>query len=222
MSSLDVAAPVVAGATARTLSMFCVTPIEVLRVRIQAMRESSVGMSNLGAFDWGQGRSPLQKARALWSGFGATVHPTPTTNRSAIPCLGCQRCAIHGRLLGVDGTDQVTHNFIKISDAAVLCRKGLSRGSDEGVSDLLFANSAAGFSAGIVASVLTHPMDVVKTRIQIAQRSGSVPKFANVSRQIYSTEGIRGLFAGVTPRTLRIGPSCAIVISTYELLKRIL
>lgn len=75
MSSLGIAAPVVAGMSARTFSMFCVTPIEVLRVRMQSVRNSGggSGLPNLNTFEWGQGQGILQRARALWRGFGATV-----------------------------------------------------------------------------------------------------------------------------------------------------
>lgn len=195
MSSLGAAAPVVAGMTARTFSMFCVTPIEVLRVRMQSVRRSSPDngyrITNLNSFDWGQGQGLLRRARALWSGFGATiVRDVPFT-------------AVYWGLMEP-------------------IRKRLLAETDQTLTDLVFANTVAGFSAGIFASVVTQPMDVVKTRTQIAQKSGAPPNFLHLYKDIYKAEGIRGLFSGVGPRTLRIGPSCALVISTYELLKQIL
>ena len=73
------AAPVVAGMIARTISMFCVAPIEVVRIRLQAIRPSASGsrslLSDLKSFDWGQGKGLLYKTRTLWRGFGATVSP---------------------------------------------------------------------------------------------------------------------------------------------------
>lgn len=107
--------------------------------------------------------------------------------------------------------------------SSMVCRKRLLPDpSQRTLTDLLFANTMAGFSGGIIASVVTQPMDVVKTRTQIAQRSGTTSSFIHLYKHIYKTEGPRGLFAGVGPRTLRIGPSCALVISTYELLKQTL
>jgi len=196
MSSLGAAAPVVAGTTARTFSMFCVTPIEVLRVRMQSVRnvgtDNGYRISNLHSFDWGQGQGLLQRARALWRGFGATVvRDVPFT-------------AVYWGLM-----EPIRKRLLPDADSRTL-------------TDLVLANTVAGFSAGIFASVVTQPMDVVKTRTQIAQKSGAPIRFLHLYSDIYKAEGIRGLFAGVGPRTLRIGPSCALVISTYELLKRIL
>lgn len=38
---------------------------------------------------------------------------------------------------------------------------------------------------------------------------------------IFKEEGIRGLFVGGFPRTLKVAPACAIMISSYEVGKKI-
>jgi solute carrier family 25 protein 39/40 len=109
---------------------------------------------------------------------------------------------------------------------------------------------ASGFIAGGLAAAATTPFDVAKTRMQIAQApppaapfpaadpcaacgaapgggaAGSAmarrPGVAAVMREVYATEGVRGLFVGVRPRAYRAAPACAIVVSCYELLKRAL
>lgn len=40
-----------------------------------------------------------------------------------------------------------------------------------------------------------------------------------VFKDVYQTQGMRGFFAGVGPRAIRAAPACAIVITSYELLK---
>lgn len=37
-----------------------------------------------------------------------------------------------------------------------------------------------------------------------------------VFREIYSQYGVRGLFAGTTPRLIKVAPACAIMISSFE------
>jgi solute carrier family 25 protein 39/40 len=114
-----------------------------------------------------------------------------------------------------------------------------------GRSEILAANMASGFIAGGLAAAATTPFDVAKTRMQIAASPppppgpepcaacgaapGAAPPppprrpgVAAVMREVYATEGARGLFAGVKPRAYRAAPACAIVVSVYELLKRAL
>jgi len=81
---------------------------------------------------------------------------------------------------------------------------------------------AAGAAAGTTAAFVTTPFDVVKTKKQVRQlSSGPVPpgdgRTVSILRGIWAAEGLRGLFAGVGPRCARIAPSCAIMISSYEM-----
>lgn len=88
----------------------------------------------------------------------------------------------------------------------------------------------AGASSGAVASILTMPFDVGKTRRQtfvepgkttgtkvLAPEERSMPKFL---WHIFKTEGMAGLWRGWIPRTLKVAPACAIMISCYEVGKR--
>lgn len=38
----------------------------------------------------------------------------------------------------------------------------------------------------------------------------------SVLRTIYTKNGIRGMFAGVIPRVIKVAPACAIMVSTFE------
>jgi solute carrier family 25 protein 39/40 len=38
-----------------------------------------------------------------------------------------------------------------------------------------------------------------------------------ILKQIYKQQGVAGLFRGISPRVAKIGPSCAIMISSYEM-----
>ncbi|KAI7898683.1 mitochondrial carrier domain-containing protein [Cokeromyces recurvatus] len=77
----------------------------------------------------------------------------------------------------------------------------------------------SGALSGMFAATITTPFDVAKTRRQVdAGREKPLLKDSRVPgilKQIYRQEGIRGLFSGLTPRVAKIGPSCAIMISSY-------
>lgn len=73
---------------------------------------------------------------------------------------------------------------------------------------------------------MTAPFDVVKTHRQIefgekvlyAEKPVSLPKigtFAILSK-IFHENGLRGIFAGVIPRVVKVAPACAIMITSFE------
>jgi len=91
-----------------------------------------------------------------------------------------------------------------------------------------YVNFACGAIAGSVAAVITLPFDVVKTHRQIElgqhllnhhksnQYKGHNFSTFKIIKSIYAKRGIGGLFAGLSPRVIKVAPACAIMISTYE------
>jgi solute carrier family 25 protein 39/40 len=72
---------------------------------------------------------------------------------------------------------------------------------------------AAGLSSGVVAALITTPQDLAKTRRQLIPGGASI--WATLVG-VYREGGVRAVFAGATMRCARVGPSCAIMISSYE------
>ena len=79
-----------------------------------------------------------------------------------------------------------------------------------------------------MASTVTLPMDVIKTRRQIEfgeksilkVKPGQTQSTLATAREIVASQGARGLFVGLSPRILKVAPACAIMISSYEWCKR--
>ena len=80
---------------------------------------------------------------------------------------------------------------------------------------LLSTSLIGGTLSGLVASIVTHPADVVKTLQQVDKRPASM---LGTLSAILKSNGISGLFAGLGPRLLRIGPSCGIMIASKKFL----
>ena len=79
----------------------------------------------------------------------------------------------------------------------------------------------AGAVAGSVASTVTLPMDVIKTRLQIELgETGVKMSSLQMASEILETQGLKGFYAGIIPRLLKVAPACAIMISSYEFCKR--
>jgi len=90
-----------------------------------------------------------------------------------------------------------------------------------------FANITAGFLAGVVATAITHPTDVIKTKLQLpiqnltdngktlSKRPGLVQMFTIIKEN----EGIRGLYKGFLPRLIRRPLLTALTWAIYEEMK---
>ncbi|RCI03143.1 hypothetical protein CU098_003456 [Rhizopus stolonifer] len=98
------------------------------------------------------------------------------------------------------------------------CKRHLELNYDFGELNVAFLSGAL---SGMFAAVITTPFDVAKTRRQVDAGKGKSTlvdsKVPGILKQIYTQEGFRGLFRGITPRMAKIGPSCAIMISSYEM-----
>jgi len=73
---------------------------------------------------------------------------------------------------------------------------------------------SCGVMAGFLASLVTQPADVIKTRLQISTQTNK--NIAGVIRQIYSQQGMAGFTAGLVPRSLRRTLMAALAWTVYE------
>ncbi|KAJ1459126.1 mitochondrial carrier domain-containing protein [Pelagophyceae sp. CCMP2097] len=70
-----------------------------------------------------------------------------------------------------------------------------------------------GLAAGVICTVATHPLDVVRTRLQCGEIS--VP-LALVGRMLLHESGWRGLFFGIAPRIGAVVPRSILQALVYE------
>ena len=112
--------------------------------------------------------------------------------------------------------------------------------------DSFLVNFGSGAVAGSFASTVTLPFDVIKTIKQIemgekdimavkpgttrsyhpvpvnkvsSSLSGRSRSNLTIAKELIREQGVRGLFAGIIPRLLKVAPACAIMISSYEFCK---
>lgn len=92
----------------------------------------------------------------------------------------------------------------------------------------LVHNFLFGSIAGSFAAFVTTPFDIVKTLRQINLTENEIiqspPSKSQTTRlmlnKLLITKGYRALFTGLAPRLIKVAPSCAIMISSFELGKR--
>ena len=134
--------------------------------------------------------------------FGATYFPSLEASRSALSNSTC---------LGRWGS-----------------RYHVKRGDRPPVAIMALKAFVGGMVAGSMATVLTTPFDVVKTRrMTDGPPAGGRPRrgvtmFGHM-RRIIEEEGLRaGLWRGNWARMMKVAPGSAIMISSYESGKRLL
>lgn len=97
-----------------------------------------------------------------------------------------------------------------------------------------FTQVVSGVTAAVVAATTTQPLDVVKTRVQVASIAPVMPSpnmsqiqlqqkitYANVARELYSSAGVKGFFKGTFPRIASMSLWGTVLSSAYEILRHV-
>ena len=96
-------------------------------------------------------------------------------------------------------------------------RRLRGEGSKGGADVTAWESAAAGCVSGGVAAGATTPLDVVKTRIMLAEgRAGREVRVVGIMKDLVKHEGWRGLFAGLGPRVTWISVGGAVFLGSYQ------
>eukprot|EP00211_Chloroparvula_japonica_P014060 CAMPEP_0119150134 /NCGR_PEP_ID=MMETSP1310-20130426/44331_1 /TAXON_ID=464262 /ORGANISM="Genus nov. species nov., Strain RCC2339" /LENGTH=247 /DNA_ID=CAMNT_0007142285 /DNA_START=9 /DNA_END=752 /DNA_ORIENTATION=+ len=164
-----------AAAASSAGGQFLSNPMDVLKVRLQ-----SDGQRRL------RGQEPLY--RGVVHAFQMTMREGPKTF-----FRGCVPASLRSAVVG--GTGLACYDQAK---DVVTARFGLSRGS------IVTHIACAGIS-GVVTSLVSTPLDVVKVRMMASRKSGQAG-MTSVIRGIIATEGPLALMKGFAPTYTRLGP----------------
>lgn len=213
----DAYAPLVAGSAARVGAAIVVSPIEMFRTRMQASHPATATPTGVFRDTMTDVREMVKTDgyRALWRGLSLTLwRDVPF---SAFYWWGYE----FGR--------EKLHDIREQRRGSDPTSRPRSRSQSELDHRTVLADSfIAGASAGAIAAFATTPFDVGKTRQQTVVhaniKSGQIrPEDKIMPRflwHIFKTEGMAGLFKGWAARCLKVAPACAIMISSYEVGKK--
>eukprot|EP00897_Mesotaenium_endlicherianum_P003920 jgi/Mesen1/3556/ME000199S02713 len=82
------------------------------------------------------------------------------------------------------------------------------------------SNAVAGGLAGAFVSICLHPIDTVKTLVQVDRGRGR--QLAHVVKTLMTEKGVRGFYGGIGSNLATAAPISAIYASTYEAVKEAL
>lgn len=190
----DRVGPTVGGVIARTACVTALSPLEMFKTRAQA---NVGGPSALQAFRQLMNHDGL-KFIELWRGAGATL------------------------LRDIPFSAVYWTTYERGKKLIARCDKKIEE-RPKSVTKFLYPFVAGGAAAAL-SCLLTHPFDVVKTRVQGSdgfykcsfghiKQDGLSHRMVN---RIIHDEGIMGLTVGLAPRLAKIIPSCSILLATYE------
>ena len=210
--------PLFAGSSARLLSTMVTAPLELIRTRQASMVGQGSEVTGMVA-DF--------KAIVKEEGFGALYRGLSPTLWRDVPFSGIYWLSLEGSRDYWQRQFLTTELFLTPTQQAGITFLG-------------------GMSAGVVAAACTTPFDVVKTRQQAVLEENVVEHAAIATcnhdnmpvyeakpfsrsasvfesmKAIYEQEGLRGLWRGNQTRMIKVAPSCAIMITCYEMGKRAL
>lgn len=88
--------------------------------------------------------------------------------------------------------------------------------------EMVTVQAMAGTVAGACSSIITTPMDTIKTRLQVMDNYGSGrPSVLKTTKTLLKEDGWRGFYRGFGPRFLNMSLYGTTMIVTYELIKRL-
>jgi solute carrier family 25, member 39/40 len=233
----DSTIPLAAGSTARILAAIAVSPIEMFRTRMQATQSASATGHFRETLNGMQEMIRSQGIFSMWRGLTLTMwRDVPF---SAIYWWGYES----GRNWLADIRDERRarrdgRDFS--SDPSSKKRRRSESRSNANHTATLVDSFIAGATSGAFAALITTPFDVGKTRQQVVRHAGDDAKPASTVAtdaikktlrpeelsmprflwHIFKEQGMPGLFKGWAARCLKVAPACAIMISSYEIGKK--
>ncbi|GME92262.1 unnamed protein product [[Candida] boidinii] len=230
--------PLLCGSIARIIAATSVAPLELLKTRLQAVpSDSKIHSSQLFKMVLNNAKSEINKNGILTIFKGLQL-----TLWRDVPFSGiywsCYEFFSKNFLLKFDYFKNNNNNNLQLKNE----NNQLSFSS---TNLKVFLNSfISGSLSGLAAALATNPFDVGKTRLQVTNNlkdlnsnstssiKSSSASSSSINSQstnklsmfrfmydIFKNEGFMALYSGIVPRCLKIAPSCAIMISTYEVSK---
>ncbi|KAL5112565.1 Protein polybromo-1 [Taenia crassiceps] len=185
--------PPIVGVISRVFSVFTISPLELMRTKLQ-----SKPMTIQSFYETARSTVIQGGIQSLWIGVGATLlRDVPF---SAI-------------FWYVYDYNKNKYRQTRMSGPA----------NEEALAALEFPMAFFyGAIAGFAAGVITHPFDVIKThrQLELGEALFGQKTYSNSTwkalRQLYRQKGVVALFSGFTPRLLKTTTASALMVSVFE------
>ncbi|KAJ9618305.1 Mitochondrial succinate-fumarate transporter [Taxawa tesnikishii (nom. ined.)] len=179
-----------------TEAVAVVTPMEVVKIRLQAQHHSMADPLDVPKY--------RNAAHALYTvvkeeGVGALYR-------------GVSLTALR------QGSNQAV-NFTAYTELKAWLQ---SRQVDPSAALPGWQTATIGLVSGAMGPLSNAPIDTIKTRLQKTPASPgetAMGRIVNIGSQMWKQEGVRAFWMGITPRIMRVAPGQAVTFAVYEFLK---
>ncbi|KAI0850307.1 mitochondrial carrier [Daldinia vernicosa] len=182
-----------------TEAVAVVTPMEVIKIRLQAQHHSMADPLDIPKY--------RNAAHALYTvvreeGFGALYR-------------GVSLTALR------QGSNQAV-NFTAYTYFRELLLRWQDNKGGSAVTLPSWQTTLIGLVSGAMGPLSNAPIDTIKTRLQKTPAEEGVSAFKRISsiaRDMFKQEGFHAFYKGITPRIMRVAPGQAVTFTVYEYLK---
>ncbi|CCM02973.1 uncharacterized protein FIBRA_05088 [Fibroporia radiculosa] len=181
-----------------TEAVFVVTPMEVVKIRLQAQQHSLA--------------DPLETPQ--YRNAGHAVYKIIREEGFSALYRGVSLTALR------QATNQGA-NFTAYQEL----KKFAHQMQPELVDLPSYQHMVIGLISGAMGPFSNAPIDTIKTRLQKATAvpgTSAFQRIAAIAGDMWRQEGFRSFYKGITPRVLRVAPGQAIVFAVYERMRKII
>lgn len=85
-----------------------------------------------------------------------------------------------------------------------------------------YQTTVIGLISGAVGPFTNAPIDTIKTRLQKTPGEpgvSAISRISNITREMFKQEGPKAFYKGITPRVMRVAPGQAVTFTVYEFIK---
>lgn len=213
----------IAGGTASMCSQFVYVPVDVVSQRLMVLNsptcKDGVKMNGIS-----MARLILREEgiRGLWRGFSASLVTYVPNSALWWSSYGMWQKVLWHQvdtwrpqgLFGAHAAAQEVDRLPSKADDGEIDKVRLKN-------EVISVQTASAMLAGATSACFTTPLDVVKTRLQLAKlEDGRQPTMLGTVQDILKTDGIKGFARGMVPRIANVGLWGTAMVSAYEFLKR--
>lgn len=180
-----------------TEAVAVVTPMEVLKIRLQAQQHSLSDPLDIPKY--------RNAGHALFTilreeGFGALYRGVTLT-------------ALR------QGTNQAV-NFTAYTEFKAMLQKAQPQYAEKSLPS--YQTTLIGLVSGAMGPFSNAPIDTIKTRLQKSPAQPgetALARITHIAKIMFKEEGAKAFYKGITPRVMRVAPGQAVTFTVYEFIK---